>query len=231
MGMEPEAFEQLVSEWLDQRGREELRARIEAEVARAPELGRVRDEWLRLDTLLHAARLDPARIDWPRLRQRLLARLQAADGDSVDATRVRELTDISGRIDWTRLRRRIADRVDQAGGAPRVIRSAPHRIAAGLGLLAAAAALVLMFVLPAGRAARPLGIARVHVAAPAAPLRADGGPPLARVAISVAPAAESAAHVAAVPAGQAHLAEVFLMIEPLRAASEVRGSPAPFHLY
>jgi hypothetical protein len=229
---EREAFEQLVSEWLDQRGREDLRAQVESAVAQSPGLARVKDEWLHLDRLVRNACPSIPGVDWPRLRQRIIERLDSERADFGVDQRVREATLIEQRVDWPRLRKRISQAVASADRKPTVIRLPLRRLAAGIALLAAAAVVVFMFTLPMKSPTAPTGFVRAHISAPVDVSKPhDDGRAFARVTV-IAPRESDEAPGVAQPAqpgaGPPQLAEVFLMIEPVRGTAEPRRGLIPF---
>ncbi len=230
--MDCEAFEQLVSEWLDQPDCGDLRARVDAAAAQSPALARVKDEWLRLDQLIRAAGPSAGRVDWHRLRQRIVERLESAPIAVGVDERLRALTTIAPWVDWPRLRRRISAAVAGADRELMVVRLRRRRVAAAGVLLAAAAALVFMLTLPMKPASAPTGFARVRVSASAVVLeRDDAGNRLARVTVSApqdAAEAIGAAESAGPGAHRPQPGDVFLMIEPVRLAAETRGGLIPF---
>jgi hypothetical protein len=230
--MDREAFEQLVSEWLDQPERADLRARIEAAVVESPAFGRVRDEWLRFDRLIRGAGLHTGRVDWPHFRLRIAERLESAHGDAALDERLRTLTAVERRVDWPHLRRRISAvlaGVDGGRAAPRI---PLRRLGAGLALLATAAALVLMFALPSRSTVAPPAFARVEVSMAAGALAtADSERGFARVSVSALPEADEALEQKPPPgrgASAPRLAEVFLMVEPARSATDAPVLLSPF---
>lgn len=230
--MDRETFEQLVSEWLDQPGSDDLRGRIEAAVIQSPALGRVKDDWLRLDRLLRSACPGAEGVGWSRFQQRIAERLDLSQAGSGLDERLRKLTGVEQRVDWARLRERISQSAAGADHEPPVIRFPLRRLGAGLALVGAAAALVFMFTLPTEPPTAASGFARVRVSAAAEVLRShDRRHGFARVTVSAAPDADGTPkEVRPLPAGSAasQLAEVFLMVEPARLARESAGLLIPF---
>lgn len=118
--MTTEAFEQLVCESLDEPGRDDVRAAVDAAIARRPDWAALRDEWSRLDTLLRRNLELPA-IDWKRLRLTWASapyddrsNLRATPPAS-DARRATDLdgllagaTDVSRAVNWNELHARIS---------------------------------------------------------------------------------------------------------------------------
>lgn len=225
--MNREAFEQLVSAWLDEPQREDLKAALERAAAGSEELAHLLDQWRRLDQLIRAPALAPSRVDWQRLRERIVAavrqgrtagiptgaELASGDDDGGVDRALAVLPGIEPRVDWERLRQRISQSVAAARSVrpvkrPRMIRLVGWPLAAGLGVAVAAAALLLT-VLPRPMAtdsgAGAPGVARVWV---------GGGSPLApRGFATVRVHAPADTPVQAEP-DRPPAAEMFLMIEP-----------------
>lgn len=230
--MHRDAFEQLVSEWLDQPGRDDLRRRIDQAVAESPALAPVLDEWQRLDCLLRAARPWTQDIDWVRFRQRIAAGLDPeAVGARLDE-RLRALTDVESRVDWPRLRRRISRKVAGMGGRPEVVRIPYRRAVAQLALVGAAAALVVMLGLPSRRVPASPGLAEVRISSVAtAPGFHHDRRTFARVTVSAPPdAGETRLGPGSSESGrlEPRLTEVFLIVGPARLAGEARAQMSPF---
>ncbi|MBU0618383.1 MAG: hypothetical protein KKI02_11750 [Planctomycetes bacterium] len=228
--MDRETFEQLLSQWLDHPHDDELRAAVEAAAAESPELDQLKKEWARLDQLLRCDRAGIDRVDWPRFRQRISAEL-IPDEIGLDES-VRDATAIEQRVDWPRLRQRISQAVDRADDRTRVIRFPLRRVAAGLLLVGAAAVLVLIFAPPLKSSKTNVGIARVRVNLPATampPRNHEAG--FARVMVSPSPEVQETgdeAQSSRSGRAQPQLAEVFLMVEPVRVAARSRGGLTPF---
>ncbi len=225
--MNREEFEQLVSRWLDEPQREDLKAAVERAVAGSAELTRLRDQWRRLDELIRAAAVEPAGVDWPRLRRRILSALcesaapgvPAVEEESLDRA-LAMLPEVEPRVDWEKLQRRImarvaAERSARPGREQRdILRLVRRPVLVGVGL-AAAAAVLLMTVLPRpGLVGGREGVARVRVGA--AP--ASSSPGYATVRLHIPEDVSMHAEPQVPPAG-----ELFLMIEPPPARS---GPPA-----
>ena len=230
--MDRESFEQLVSQWLDHPEDDELRAAVESATAASPALDRLKHEWIRLDRLVRSAAPGVDRVDWPRLRQRISTEL-VPDESGLDES-LRAVTNIEQRVDWPRLSQRISQAVDDARDRTRVIRFPFRRVAAGLLLVGAAAAVVLMFALPPGSSETGVGVARVRVSSPSATVPSgDRAAGFAHVTVSPTPAAGETGDQAESPrsdAGQPRLVEVFLMVEPVRVAARTPGGLTPFGL-
>jgi hypothetical protein len=230
--MNRETLEQLVSEWLDRPERDDLRAAVEAAVAESPALESVKDEWLRLDRLVRGASPGVAGVDWSRLREHIGAALERAnDGASVDG-RLRDVTEVGQRVDWPRLRARISRAVADADAGRNVIRCRARRAVAGLALVSAAAAVVIMFALPGQPPAAPSGSAELRVNPPVSaqePLESGRG--FAQVTVSARPDVAEGEYRRESPpasAGDPQLVEVFLMVGPARLPGDTRGRLSPF---
>lgn len=115
--MNPDAFENLLSAWLDDPQNAELLRQVSAAAESSESLRRLRDEWLRVDALLRAAGDCDARVEWVRLQERIRAAIAdeagAADAD-VDAL----LTEgTAPPVNWARQRERILAAVAAEAGA------------------------------------------------------------------------------------------------------------------
>jgi hypothetical protein len=226
--MDRESFEQLVSQWLDHPQDDKLRAAVEA-AARSPELDRLKNDWVRLDQLVRGSAGGVDRVDWPRFLQRVILEFDA-NGTGLDE-RLRDATAVEQRVDWPLLRQRLSQAVDSLDERKRAIRFPRWRVAAGLALVGAAAVLMLVFSLPFKPSDTNLGVAWVHVSpATAATPSHDGEAGCARVTVSPladVPEPDKTQSLHSGPA-QPQLAEVFLMVEPMRVAGRPPGSLSPF---
>jgi hypothetical protein len=227
--MDREDFEQLVSQWLDQPQDEQLRAAIDAAAVDSPELERLRDEWIRLDQLVRGGADDVERVNWAGFQKRISAELDTAEA-GLDA-RLRDTTAVESRVDWPRLRQRISQAIDEADERSRVIPFPLRRVVMGLACVGAAAVFVAMVVLAPESQTPAAGVAQVQVSQPVAvtpAVESDTG--YARVTVSPLPepppddGAESSRSAVA----ELQVAEVFLMVEPVRVAMGTRGSSNPF---
>ena len=232
--MDPDTFEQLVSQWLDSPERHDLRAQIEAAAAKSEELVRLKNEWLRLDALVRSAAPSVEGLDWNRLHQSIQSGLDTPEAAGFDE-RLRSLTAVHQRVDWPRLRRRMSQAVASASQRPMVERSPLARASAGVALVAAAAALVFMLTLPARPPAATAGFAQVRVSPPArAALSSDYHAPFARVSVSASPAGDAAsdeAQLAQATSTEPQLVEVFLIVGPARPQGEIWGRLIPFDFH
>lgn len=229
MVMDRETFEQLVSEWLDEPQRDDLRARIEAALAETPALASIRDQWQRLDQIVRSAFPGGGRVDWSHFRRRVDAGLEPSGTEAALDERLRRLTAVEHQVDWPRLHQRISQAIADAAGPPKLSRFPINRLGVAL---AAAATLALMFTLPTQPPTEPTGFARVLVSSPADVLPVHGSRlPCARVTVMPLPDVEEPPDRTEIPRSgweQAQLAEVFLMVEPARVARAASGQMNPF---
>jgi len=190
------AFEQLVSAWLSEPDRADLRAQIDAALAAQPELAAIFDEWRRFDALLARGWSTPANVNWPRLKDRIVANLdqpQAIDAEPDDAldSVLRDLPSLDARIDWSRLHGRISQAVARSTGTAARRRRLYTGLAATAASLTAAAALLLAFLPHGAPPTAPAGLVRVTLSPPATVRStADAGVAFARIS---APSATAAA--------------------------------------
>lgn len=182
--MKPDAFEQLVSEWLDDRENAELRRRIDAAMADDASLARLLDEWERFDAVLRANAPEAGGVDWTH-QQALVGEAvnDAARDDRLD-TLLDSLPGVDGRVDWDRLASRISGRVHTE-------RRPNHRWRRAGGIfagVAVAAAVGLFAILP-------------YATTPTA------GPPVANLSVLAPPAAEKNSGVVIVQITRENISE------------------------
>lgn len=239
--MDRETFEQLVSQWLDQPDREDLRERIDLAVAADPELRTLLDGWVRFDRALRDATQASHAVDWKLFQQGIGSAIEGCSAEERVERRIRHATDITARVDWNRLRERITQAVHAESVAPRVFKF-PRRVASALAVFAAAAAVVLMMTTPQWTPLAPpapTGAARVRVTSaavrefgPASYQQQVGAAArVARVTVSALPEGEAVATLSpnsSRKSAQPAVAEVFLMVEPLQIAVNAPGSLSPF---
>lgn len=154
-----EQLERLLSEWLDEPGREELRSRVDALVGDDAELIAIRRTWLRMNAVFRA----PPRVNWAKQRERIMTMLPAAplSSEQTDQQLDAVLRASSGAapVNWGQLQARVSQAVAAATGArraeaadsplsePRIVRFPSwKRAIAGVGL--AAAALLALWLAP-----------------------------------------------------------------------------------
>lgn len=171
--MTRDAFEQLISEWLDDRHDRSLRARLDAAVAAEPRLAAVLDEWQTFDRRLRDGMPVARGIDWAHFRHAVSSAVDAAIAEdaALDAALRRSPT-IDAAIDWSRMRDNISAAIDAE--PVRRGRTRARRLwigGAAASALAAAAALTLALLPNKARdpgAAGGGAIAQAVIAAPVA---------------------------------------------------------------
>lgn len=187
--MNPEALEQLVSDWLDDPQSAELARRVSDTTRADPALAALLAQWQASEQLLRREPLALKRVDWTALRGRIRAAIDRdspADSDARLDVLLGELPGVEQRVDWAKLRERVAGAVERASKPRRQWRWYWTATIATSGL-AAAAALVLT-ILPVRPASvppvstAPVAWARVGGPAPAASVL--GGTAVARLAQS-----------------------------------------------
>jgi len=206
--MNREDFEQLVSAWLDEPGRADLRALIDTAVRENPRLAAVLDEWRRLGGLLRRDARELDNIDWSEQQARISFALHnaasVADADAEDEALdavLRGLPRVDDLVDWSRFHGRVSTAVARAA-RPGAARRRRHRwIAGAAGVLAAAAALLLAVIPNTGPPVPSAGMVRVTVSGPPPCAAAYEGVAYVRVA-DMGPPKEQP--------------EVFFMIEPIK---------------
>jgi hypothetical protein len=169
--MTRDAFEQLVNAWLAEPGRDDLRRQVETAAAADPGVARLVAEWRRFDELMRRGCPAPRGVRWERLKARVLAAVEpgSATADEVFEAALRDLPPVADRIHWPRFHARVMAALtrSEAAAAPR--RRLYTRIVAGTATLLAAAAALLLALLPHGTPmASPGGLVRVSLSAPPA---------------------------------------------------------------
>ena len=171
--MNRDAFEQLVSQSLDEPGRDDLRARIDAATSDNPERAALLDEWQRFDAELTARLRVPPTIDWNRFQTRVSNTLDSAANadDKSEAAldnALRATPTLDEHVDWNAFRRRVSAHLDahSTTTAARTLR--PRILAAAVAALATAAALLIAILHPSTPPV-PIstGVASVKISAPA----------------------------------------------------------------
>jgi hypothetical protein len=193
------AFEQLISDWLDDRENSELRRLIDAACADDPACRRLVAEYEKLDSLIRQAPVQPLAVDWPAFKAAVSSEIAAFDTEPDTAAKLDRLLQtalpaVEPRVNWPRFARRVSQAIDQSAATRRVLRLSRWR-AAALGGLAAAAALLLWFGLPPEQApvaqpsAPPAGVVEQPLVAteqtllPAAP-EPSARPPKVTIALA-----------------------------------------------
>ena len=215
--MDRERFGQLVSEWLDEPQRADLRTQIDAAAAGDAELARYRDELARIDAFVRATRHGLSRVDWQRVHDRIAERIDAGDGGLDE--QLHGLPGIERRVDWNAFRQRVSSAVDRQA-CRRTIRFPISRRALGVAALAAAAVLVLMVRWGYQPAQTPRG--RVNVVVHAA--ATESRKPIVRVSVSELHVADRGGAAGTVTEGGS-APEVFFMLEPPQGTLAM--APAP----
>ena len=146
------AFEQLISDWLDDRENSELRRLIDAACADDPACRRLVAEYEKLDSLIRQAPVQPLAVDWPAFKAAVSSEIAASDTEPDTAAKLDRLLQtalpaVEPQVNWPRFARRVSQAIDQSAATRRALRLSRWR-AAALGGLAAAAALLLWFGLP-----------------------------------------------------------------------------------
>ena len=143
------AFEQLISDWLDDRENSELRRLIDAACADDPACRRLVAEYEKLDSLIRQAPVQPLAVDRPAFKAAVSSEIAAFDTEPDTAAKLDRLLQtalpaVEPRVNWPRFARRVSQAIDQSAATRRVLRLSRWRAAALAGL-AAAAALLLWF--------------------------------------------------------------------------------------
>jgi hypothetical protein len=188
--MDRDAFEQLVSAWLDEPERTDLQRQVEEAVRLEPELAALLAEWRRFDEVFRSQAPELRGVDWAKLEGHISAAIDAADTSTTDEdaldTALHDLPSIEPRVDWPRLHERIAAAVRRSDQG--VLRRRWRVIlgTATVAGLAAAAALVLTILPNPSPALLSSGVVRVTVGVPAAAVETSTGVAYARVSVTEA---------------------------------------------
>ncbi|MBN2446570.1 MAG: hypothetical protein JXO22_07590 [Phycisphaerae bacterium] len=156
--MDREAFEQLVSDWLDEPTRDNLRQAVDAAVAGSAELRALRDQYVRVHELTLGVMRVPESVDWNSFRGKVAA---SAISDATDQSQapldqaLERLPDVTRKVDWERFQQRTSARI-VGGGARSESRRRNWRLVLALGSVGVAAALlVFVFNLPSTPSPQP----------------------------------------------------------------------------
>jgi hypothetical protein len=225
--MQRDAFEQLISDWLDEPQREDLRAQVVAAVQDQPELRDVLGEWRGLEPLLREHAPAPTGVDWERFAGRITSAVQAdvpaTDSDAALDALLRQPAVLDGRVDWDRQRTRIMAAVGvQTKGTDRR-RVIWRGVVAGA---VAAAAAVVLSLLPTPEVVEPEDVVETPVGVAVAKVRVSGPRvlPLMRDAEPAQPAADGVAVVRVVARAERVTTEQILIVEPLEESSPASES-------
>ncbi len=170
--MNRQEFEQLVCQWLDEPGRDDLRLAVQAAVASHPQFSDLLEEWRRLDWLLRTGMGMLPAVNWNRLKERITTAIREPVGEAdrsdetLDAV-LRSLPNLDRRVDWSRLHRRITGSITRSEGQAAARRRLYVRVVApATALLATAASLLLAWLPNVRPAVRPTGLAVALVGRP-----------------------------------------------------------------
>ncbi|MFH1747627.1 MAG: hypothetical protein ABIG44_11345 [Planctomycetota bacterium] len=216
--MNREDFEKLVSDWLDEPHSIELRTRLDSALASDSRLAQLRDELARVDSLIRTGLRVIPPVAWERLKARIckvIERLGSIpDMDARLDQQLRALPGVQAHVDWNAFQRKISRALDRESTQPSIIRLGGWRGRVAAGVLAAAAALVLMFtwptsVTPPAESTRVTGLVTIELLPPTdGPSRSETSASIAQLDIVVdEPLAPPLARSSSDP-------EVFFMLEP-----------------
>jgi hypothetical protein len=182
--MNREAFEKLISTWLDEPDDAPTRARIDAALRADPSLQPTWDAWRRMESLLRGARDVPG-VDWEALAAHLR---HACHADNALEAVLDQAPSLHARVDWPRVHARFSAAVTRAATTRQ---PSPTRrwMASAAALLATAAAIGFLTLMPVYQdPGGPVGVARLAVAPPAS--LPDGGIAVVRVTLADQPEPE-----------------------------------------
>ena len=214
--MDRETFGQLVSAWLDEPQRDDLRAQIDAAAAGDAELARYRDELTRVDELVRAGRGELPLVDWQLVHERIADSVGAENGRLDE--RLHDLPGVEERVDWDAFRQRVSSAVDRQARGQSTIRFPIWRRAVGVAAVAAAAVLVLMLRWGFQSTPQPHANVVVHAAT------TSSYKPVVRVSVTELDVADPGAATETVTDGGS-APQVFFMLEPPQGTLAM--APAP----
>ncbi len=147
--MTREAFERLISDWLDDQHNPSLRAAIDAAVQADPRLADVAAEWKTFGRQLRAGMPDVQDIDWAKLRATISNAVYAAsNADAAIDSLLAASPTLDQTIDWSRLKDRISSAVDADAAGHRRSRSRTLWLAGVAATTLTAAAALVIALLP-----------------------------------------------------------------------------------
>lgn len=115
-------FERLLSDWLDEPLRADLREIIENAAAGSPDLAAIRDDWRRVHALTWDKPIELLRIDWEQSARSIAARIDAdvthaEKADELDSILKLAIAPVELSVDWRRFAARIGEAIDQSVAA------------------------------------------------------------------------------------------------------------------
>lgn len=115
-------FERLLSDWLDEPLRADLREIIENAAADNPELAAIRDDWRRVHALAWDKPIELLRIDWEQSVRDIAARIDAdvshaEKADGLDSILKLAIAPVELSVNWRRFAARIGEAVDASVAA------------------------------------------------------------------------------------------------------------------
>lgn len=169
--MNPRDYEILLSDWLDQPHDANLQSEVEHAARHNPGLARLRDEWIRLNTLVNRTTSLPVQLDWDALRNDTLHRINEHTTSNLshhDQTleNLDPWNAVANTIDWSTLRTGINRALD-ARLAPKRQTIRFPRVAAAILAAAALWALVALYPHTSADAPHTRGAAHVRIVPPA----------------------------------------------------------------
>jgi hypothetical protein len=110
-------FERLLSDWLDEPLRADLREIIENAAAENPELSTIRDGWRRVHALTWDKPIELSRLNWEQSARVIAAKIDAdaatyAQTSELDALLKLAIAPVEMRVDWGRFTAHLAKAID-----------------------------------------------------------------------------------------------------------------------
>ncbi len=115
-------FERLLSDWLDEPLRADLREIIENAAAENPELAAIRDDWRRVHALTWDKPIELFRIDWEQSVRSIAARIDAdvshaEKADGLDSIFKLSIAPVELSVNWRRFAARVGEAIDASVAA------------------------------------------------------------------------------------------------------------------